>query len=95
MNGVAWGDMNLFLCGSFWVGLFRPCLSYWHRAASELEPTHFRARKLLGSAQYALADLPAARDALTAALSLRPDYADAHCDLGARSLLKTFLKQFG
>ncbi|CAL8472353.1 g11896 [Coccomyxa elongata] len=53
-----------------------------YQAASQLEPTHFRARKLLGSAQYALADLPTARDALTAALALRPDYADAHCDLG-------------
>ena len=53
------------------------------RAAAQLEPSHFRARKLLGSAQYALADLAAARDALTSALALRPDYADAHCDLGA------------
>lgn len=53
-----------------------------HREAARLEPAHFRARKLLGSAQYALADLAAAKIALTAALALRPDYADAHCDLG-------------
>jgi Flp pilus assembly protein TadD len=52
------------------------------RAAGRLEPTHFRARKLLGSALYAIGDLEAAKNALTAALALRPDYADAHCDLG-------------
>ena len=43
---------------------------------------HYRARKLLGSARYALGDLPAARDALQFALTQCPEYADAQCDLG-------------
>ncbi len=52
------------------------------REAARLEPSHYRARKLLGSALYALGDLHAARTALSDALALRPDYADAHCDMG-------------
>ena len=48
---------------------------------------HCRARKLLGSARYALGDLPAARDALQYALAQRPEYADAQCDLGKRRLV--------
>ena len=52
------------------------------REAARLEPSHYRARKLLGSALFALGDLRAARAALSQALALRPDYADAHCDLG-------------
>jgi Flp pilus assembly protein TadD len=45
-------------------------------------PAHSRAYKLLGSALFALGRPAAARDALRRALSLDPDYADAHCDLG-------------
>ena len=52
------------------------------REAAKIDASHFRARKLLGSAQYALGNLPAAKKALIGALSLRADYADAHCDLG-------------
>jgi cytochrome c-type biogenesis protein CcmH/NrfG len=47
-----------------------------------MNPKHWRGMKLLGSALYALGDLPAARTALEFALQLKPDYADAHCDLG-------------
>ena len=52
------------------------------RRALDFDPVHCRARKLLGSARYALGDLPAARDALQYALAQRPEYADAQCDLG-------------
>lgn len=52
------------------------------RDASTLNPKHFRAWKLLGSAMYAKGDLQAACTALEAALQLNPGYADAHCDLG-------------
>ena len=52
------------------------------RDASTLNPKHFRALKLLGSAMYAQGDLQAACTALEAALQLNPAYADAHCDLG-------------
>ena len=54
------------------------------REAARLEPGHYRARKLLGSALYALGDARAARGALADALALRPDYADARCDMGAQ-----------
>ena len=54
------------------------------RAAIQLDADHYRALKLLGSALYALGDLPAAEAALKQALALHPDYADASCDLGAR-----------
>lgn len=57
-----------------------------YRAAAARNAGHFRARKLLGSALYALGDLPAARDELAAALELQPAYADAYCDLGAHHL---------
>jgi Flp pilus assembly protein TadD len=60
--------------------LAQACQHY--REAARLEPSHYRARKLLGSALYALGDLAGARAALSQALALRPDYADAHCDLG-------------
>jgi tetratricopeptide (TPR) repeat protein len=52
-------------------------------AATAACPGHFRARKLLGSALYALGDLAAARAELDFAVALQPGYADAHCDLGA------------
>ena len=52
------------------------------RTALDYDPVHYRARKLLGSARYALGDLPAARDALRFALTQCPEYADAQCDLG-------------
>ena len=52
------------------------------RTALDYDPVHYRARKLLGSARYALGDLPAARDALQFALTQCPEYADAQCDLG-------------
>lgn len=50
--------------------------------AVRLNPKHFRALKLLGSAMYARGDLQAACTALESALQLTPAYADAHCDLG-------------
>ena len=56
------------------------------RRALDFDPVHCRARKLLGSARYALGDLPAARDALQYALAQRPEYADAQCDLGKHNL---------
>jgi hypothetical protein len=42
---------------------------------------------LLGSALYALGDLPAAEEALRRSLCINPGYADASCDLGARPLM--------
>ncbi len=53
-----------------------------NRKATELNPEHFRGFKLLGSALYALGDFKGASKALKQSLKLRPDYADAHCDLG-------------
>lgn len=53
-----------------------------YRDAATLNPKHFRALKLLGSAMYAKGDLQAACTALESALQLNPAYADAHCDLG-------------
>jgi hypothetical protein len=53
------------------------------REAIALNEGHYRALKLLGSALYALGDLPAARAALEASLALNLAYADASCDLGA------------
>jgi cytochrome c-type biogenesis protein CcmH/NrfG len=47
------------------------------RAALELAPGHPRLHKLLGSALFAMCDLPGAEAALRRALDLRPDYADA------------------
>ncbi len=52
-------------------------------AATAACPGHFRARKLLGSALYALGDLAPACAELDFAVALQPGYADAHCDLGA------------
>ena len=49
------------------------------RAALELAPRHPRLHKLLGSALFAMGDLPGAESALRRALNLRPDYADAWC----------------
>ena len=56
------------------------------RRGVDFYPVHCRARKLLGSARYALGNLPAARDALQYALAQRPEYADAQCDLGKHNL---------
>ena len=55
---------------------------YVCRDAADLNPKHFRAQKLLGSALYAGGDLQAALTALKSALQLNPAYADAYCDLG-------------
>lgn len=55
---------------------------YVCRDAVGLNPKHFRALKLLGSAMYAQGDLQAACAALQSALQLNAAYADAHCDLG-------------
>ena len=55
------------------------------REAIALSPGHHRALKLLGSALYALGDLPGAQEALRASLAVSPAYADASCDLGARA----------
>lgn len=55
---------------------------YVCRDAVGLNPKHFRALKLLGSAMYAQGDLQAACTALQSALQLNAAYADAHCDLG-------------
>uniref|UniRef100_A0A7S0WLJ1 EF-hand domain-containing protein n=1 Tax=Pyramimonas obovata TaxID=1411642 RepID=A0A7S0WLJ1_9CHLO len=60
--------------------LMRACDQY--RQAAILQPTHFRALKLLGSALFALGELEDAEQALTHAVALRPDYASALCDLG-------------
>ncbi len=49
-----------------------------------LNPEHFRALKLLGSALYALGDLREAESALRASLAINPDYSDTNSDLGAR-----------
>lgn len=57
-----------------------------YRAGAARPDGHPRARKLLGSALYALGDLASARDELTAALALQPDYADARCDLGTSTI---------
>ena len=51
-----------------------------------LNPEHFRALKLLGSALYALGDLEGAECALRDSLAINPDYSDTHSDLGARPL---------
>ena len=47
-----------------------------------MNPKHFRALKLLGSALYAQGDLQGACTALQSALQLNPAFADAYCDLG-------------
>jgi tetratricopeptide (TPR) repeat protein len=56
------------------------------RAAVRLNPEHFRALKLLGSALYALGDLLGAEAALRDSLAINPDYSDTNSDLGARPL---------
>ncbi|KAL0035288.1 hypothetical protein WJX79_010558 [Trebouxia sp. C0005] len=56
------------------------CQHYRH--ALRMNPSHFRALKLLGSALYAQGDLQGACTALQSALQLNPAYADAYCDLG-------------
>ncbi|KAK2079358.1 hypothetical protein QBZ16_003049 [Prototheca wickerhamii] len=53
-----------------------------YRRATELDPAHFRAFKLLGSVLYAVGDFSGAKSALKSALRLKPGYGDAHCDLG-------------
>ena len=55
---------------------------YVCRDAVELNPKHFRALKLLGSAMYGRGELQTACIALESALQLNSAYADAHCDLG-------------
>ncbi|KAJ3693413.1 hypothetical protein LUZ60_008893 [Juncus effusus] len=54
-----------------------------YREAAILNPSHFRALKLLGSALFGVGEYRAAEKALEEAIYLRPDYADAHCDLGS------------
>eukprot|EP00976_Prorocentrum_cordatum_P068927 1179332-Prorocentrum_minimum.AAC.1 len=60
--------------------LMKACDQY--RQAAIVQPTHFRALKLLGSALFALGELNDAETALSHAVALRPEYACAHCDLG-------------
>ena len=60
--------------------LFNACEEY--REAAILKPEGFKTLKLLGSAQFALADYESAAEALQNALFLNPAYADAHCELG-------------
>jgi len=60
--------------------LMNACEHY--REAAILNPSHFRALKLLGSALYGLGELRAAEEALEHALHLQPDFADAQSDLG-------------
>lgn len=53
-----------------------------YREAAILNPSHFRALKLLGSALLGLGELQASEEALEHALHLHADFADAQCDLG-------------
>ena len=53
-----------------------------YREAAILNPSHFRALKLLGSALLGLGELQASEEALEHALHLHGDFADAQCDLG-------------
>jgi tetratricopeptide (TPR) repeat protein len=59
------------------------CACDHYREAAILNPRHYRALKLLGSALFGLGEYRAAQKCLEEALILRPDYADAHCDLGS------------
>ncbi|KAJ7553679.1 hypothetical protein O6H91_06G108300 [Diphasiastrum complanatum] len=54
-----------------------------YREAAILNPAHYRALKLLGSALLGVGEYQAAEKALLEAIFLKPDYADAHCDLGS------------
>ncbi|KAI5068801.1 hypothetical protein GOP47_0017146 [Adiantum capillus-veneris] len=60
--------------------LLSACENY--KKATRLSPKHYRALKLLGSALYGVGQYRAAERALSEATSLKPDFADAHCDLG-------------
>lgn len=59
------------------------CACDHYREAAILNPRHYRALKLLGSALYGLGEYRAAQKCLEEALLLNPEYADAHCDLGS------------
>ncbi len=59
------------------------CACEHYREAAILNPDHYCALKLLGSALYGLGEYHAAEKCLIEALVLKPDYADAHCDLGS------------
>eukprot|EP00250_Pteridium_aquilinum_P000217 c10241_g3_i1 orf=1-1827(-) len=54
-----------------------------YKKATTLSPRHYRALKLLGSALYGVGEYKAAERALTEAITIKPDFADAHCDLGS------------
>ncbi|MCO5559587.1 hypothetical protein L7F22_013188 [Adiantum nelumboides] len=54
-----------------------------YKEAAKLSPKNHRACKLLGSALYGVGDFRAAENALREAIVLKPDFADAHCDLGS------------
>ncbi|GMH16688.1 hypothetical protein Nepgr_018529 [Nepenthes gracilis] len=54
-----------------------------YREAAILCPTHYRALKLLGSALFGVGENRAAVKALEEAISMKPDYADAHCDFAS------------
>ncbi|MCO5600435.1 hypothetical protein L7F22_054548 [Adiantum nelumboides] len=54
-----------------------------YKEAAKLSPKSHRACKLLGSALYGVGDFRAAENALREAIVLKPDFADAHCDLGS------------
>eukprot|EP00897_Mesotaenium_endlicherianum_P007078 jgi/Mesen1/6399/ME000329S05572 len=54
-----------------------------YRAAAALNPQHFRALKLLGSALFGVGEARPAEEALARALALNGAYADARCELGS------------
>lgn len=59
------------------------CACDHYREAAILNPRHYRALKLLGSALFGLGEYRAAQKCLEEALVLEPNYPDAHCDLGS------------
>lgn len=61
--------------------LLSACEQY--REAAILNSNHFRALKHLGSALLGVGEYKAAQKPLENAVYLKPDYADAHCDLGS------------
>ncbi|KAH7404632.1 hypothetical protein KP509_15G035600 [Ceratopteris richardii] len=54
-----------------------------YKEAAIRDSKHYRALKLLGGALFGVGEYRAAEKALTEAIFLNDDYADAHCDLGS------------